>query len=339
MADRLILVRHASPGADCAGRFIGSSDPPLDTAGRLQARTLAPFVMRLDPGHCYCSPRSVAARRPRRCWPTCPWKIDDDLRGDRFRPLENRRFEEISAAEPERSGRLGGLHPTLSFPAASVWPVFFERVSGGGRPPGGGEDVDTVLAVTHGGVIRAMICHLLSLERRHYVLFNVDYAAVVVIRLFDGRGVLVFQAATFRAAIPAEVRAMAEIILVVGRLPQREKQLCPRTGRIAIPKSRLRGHLPRVRRRVCRSAWASVGRPGRDRGWETIEELRDLAGVFRRHGQRSGAAGRLRYPCGSTTSCTPPKRRAAGLDEAEVARLWRGDARRGRTPATAPSSL
>ena len=38
MANRLILVRHASPGADFAGRFIGSSDPPLDTAGRLQAR-------------------------------------------------------------------------------------------------------------------------------------------------------------------------------------------------------------------------------------------------------------------------------------------------------------
>ncbi len=50
MANRLILVRHASPGADCAGRFIGSSDPPLDPAGRLQARALASSVMAICPG-------------------------------------------------------------------------------------------------------------------------------------------------------------------------------------------------------------------------------------------------------------------------------------------------
>ena len=55
-----------------------------------------------------------------------------------------------------------------------------------------------MLAVTHGGVIRAMICHLLGLEPRHYVLFEVDYAAAVVIDLFDGRGVLAVPSATER---------------------------------------------------------------------------------------------------------------------------------------------
>ena len=53
-----------------------------------------------------------------------------------------------------------------------------------------GDAAETVLAVTHGGVIRAMICHLLGLEPRHYVLFNVGYAALAVIDLFDGGGVL-----------------------------------------------------------------------------------------------------------------------------------------------------
>ena len=79
----------------------------------------------------------------------------------------------------------------FAFPGGEGLAGFFERVSAAADRLAA-DDADTVLAVTHGGVIRAMICHLLSLERRHYVLFDVDYAAVVVLRLFDGRGVLVF---------------------------------------------------------------------------------------------------------------------------------------------------
>ncbi len=53
-----------------------------------------------------------------------------------------------------------------------------------------------------------MICHLLGLERRHYVLFEVDYAAVVVLRLFNGRGVLVFPGGDIPSGkIPAEVQS------------------------------------------------------------------------------------------------------------------------------------
>jgi broad specificity phosphatase PhoE len=57
------------------------------------------------------------------------------------------------------------------------------------------DPADTVLAVTHGGAVRAIICHLLGLEPQHYVLFEVDYAAPVVLHLLDGRGVLAFPAA------------------------------------------------------------------------------------------------------------------------------------------------
>ena len=57
------------------------------------------------------------------------------------------------------------------------------------------DPADTVLAVTHGGAIRAILCHLLGLDPRNYVLFEVDYAAAVVLHLFDGRGVLAFPGA------------------------------------------------------------------------------------------------------------------------------------------------
>ena len=47
-----------------------------------------------------------------------------------------------------------------------------------------------MLVVTHGGVIRTMLCCLLGLELQKYVAFDVGYAALAVIDLFDGRGVL-----------------------------------------------------------------------------------------------------------------------------------------------------
>lgn len=47
-----------------------------------------------------------------------------------------------------------------------------------------------MLAVTHGGVIRAMLCRLLGLSPRQYVLFEVGYAGMAVVHLYDGKGVL-----------------------------------------------------------------------------------------------------------------------------------------------------
>ncbi len=52
-----------------------------------------------------------------------PVEIDDDLREIDFGRWENRRFEEVSAAEPELVGRWAAFAPTSSFPAARAWPV------------------------------------------------------------------------------------------------------------------------------------------------------------------------------------------------------------------------
>jgi alpha-ribazole phosphatase/probable phosphoglycerate mutase len=47
-----------------------------------------------------------------------------------------------------------------------------------------------VLAVSHAGVIRALVCHYLGLRPSQYVLFDVGHASITLIHLFDGRGVL-----------------------------------------------------------------------------------------------------------------------------------------------------
>ena len=51
-------------------------------------------------------------------------------------------------------------------------------------------DTESVVVFTHGGVVRALVCHLLGLELRHYLLFDVGLATVATLHVWDGRGVL-----------------------------------------------------------------------------------------------------------------------------------------------------
>jgi len=53
---RVILVRHAALGAAWRGRYIGSSDPPLEDDGLRQASALARTVAARKPDLCWCSP-------------------------------------------------------------------------------------------------------------------------------------------------------------------------------------------------------------------------------------------------------------------------------------------
>jgi alpha-ribazole phosphatase len=194
MAHRLVLVRHARPEAAYVGRLIGATDPPLDAAGAGQARALADRIRRLAPGRCYCSPLARCRQTAAAIAGPLPVEIDAELREIDFGRWENRRFDDLKVEEPELVDRWAAFEFDFAFPGGESLRNFLARVRQAAdrlaRDP-----ADTVLAVTHGGAIRAIICHLLGLEPQNYVLFEVDYAAPVVLHLFDGRGVLAFPGA------------------------------------------------------------------------------------------------------------------------------------------------
>lgn len=189
MAKRLLLVRHARIGSNRGGRLVGATDMPLDSFGELQARALAGRVARMTPRRCYCSPMKRCRQTALAIVPEMPIHFDDDLREIDFGRWENRSFEEVAAENPELVNRWEAFEPGFTFPGGEKLEVFLHRVRESADRMAH-EEVDTILAVTHGGVIRAMICYLLGLEPRHYVKFDINYAAIVVIELHDGKGVL-----------------------------------------------------------------------------------------------------------------------------------------------------
>jgi len=189
MAERLLLVRHAQVGAAYTGRLVGATDPPLDPAGQTQTRALAGRVMRLVPQVCYCSPMQRCRQTASAVAPELPLDVDPDLREIDFGQWENRSFAEAAAADPSLVARWAAFDPDFAFPGGERVGSFLRRVHAAADRLRQVE-VQTVLVVTHGGVVRTMICHLLGLESRKYVAFDVRYAAMAVIDLFDGKGVL-----------------------------------------------------------------------------------------------------------------------------------------------------
>ena len=188
-AKRLVLMRHAQILASHLGQLIGATEVPLDPSAEAQARTLTGRVMRWGPQVCYCSPMQRCRQTAAAVAPQLPPHLDADLREIDFGQWETRVFADIVAQESALLDRWAAFDLDFTFPGGERVGDFLRRIEAAADRLIHAE-AETVLAVAHGGVIRAMICHLLGLEPRKYVAFRVPYATMVVIDLFDGKGVL-----------------------------------------------------------------------------------------------------------------------------------------------------
>lgn len=187
----LLLLRHGSVGRQWEGRYIGSTDLGLSEEGSAQLRGVGARLRDWAPvGRCYCSPmprtRQTAAALSSSL--SGPPEIVDDLREVDFGRWEGKSFAEISASDPELVSRWAELAPGFAFPDGEsvsgflvrVW-KFADRVAG---EPG------TTLVVTHGGVVRAMLCRLLGLDHKHALAFDIAPGSLCVVKVVDRIGVL-----------------------------------------------------------------------------------------------------------------------------------------------------
>jgi broad specificity phosphatase PhoE len=190
MAQRLLLIRHGQVETSHVGRLIGATDVALSAVGHCQAAALAPRIRRWAPDRCFCSPMQRCRQTAEATLPGRAVTIDDDLREIHFGQCENRTFAEVARDTPAVAAGWAAMEPDFGFPGGERIDRFFARVCGVADRLAA-QDEPTVLAVAHGGVIRAMLCHFLGLATRQYLLFDIGYASTVAIDLVgEGRGVL-----------------------------------------------------------------------------------------------------------------------------------------------------
>jgi len=155
--DRLFLVRHGESTYNAEGRLQGQADPPLSARGRAEAEALA----RVFDG---AAPDRVVTSDLVRARETAALLGHPEARSDiRLREIDvgewaGRMLSEFPPG-PEYSWRGGPVVP----PGGEAWEELVQRV---------GRVVDELLAdgpwiaVAHGGVVRAAVCHLTGADAR-----------------------------------------------------------------------------------------------------------------------------------------------------------------------------
>jgi broad specificity phosphatase PhoE len=183
----IYLLRHGD--IDGRGRYIGSTDLPLSDRGRRQVLALAPSLAHTPINAVLCSPM----RRCRETWESlslpAPGKLCADLREADFGRWEGLRFAEIAAADSGLVDRWATADPSFAFPGGESLIDFRQRVTAAWEMMRG-VDGDCLLVISHGGVIRHLLCLALDLPWEKHLLFEIGLASCTTLALYSAGAVL-----------------------------------------------------------------------------------------------------------------------------------------------------
>ncbi len=187
MISKLILLRHGK--TESSGKYIGTTNIGLAEEGITQVEKLAPILVKENPDEIISSPMLRCRETVKLLQSDLNVSYDDALREIDFGEWEGLNFDEVSLNYPEliQEWALGKMD--FCFPGGECLRDFnsrLERV----RKSLLHRDVDTLLVVTHGGVIRHMICSILGLPFEHYLLFRIMESRYTVLDIYREGGVL-----------------------------------------------------------------------------------------------------------------------------------------------------
>lgn len=194
MPQRVVMIRHAATqgvAAPHAQPLSPGKDAPLSADGRQQASRLARRLASLGEGVCLSSPLRRATETAQIAIGTRGgrFEIDPHLREIEFGDWEGLTFDAIARRDPDRIQGWTRFAHDFAFPGGERLGDFLGRI---GRFACRVAALDRpVTLVSHGGVIRTLLCLFLGLDPRHYLLFGVDHASITQVDLFGDRGVLI----------------------------------------------------------------------------------------------------------------------------------------------------
>ncbi|HID69819.1 MAG TPA: histidine phosphatase family protein [Desulfobacterales bacterium] len=187
MNKRLVLLRHGNTGYP--GRYIGAKDVPLSSDGFSQIGKLKSIFQNLHFDSIYSSPMIRCRQSGEILFDGQPVFFDDDLKEIDFGRWEGLQFDEIVEDDPELVKEWADWNSNFCFPEGERIDHFIKRVHRAGAriKETSGENV---LLITHGGVIRTLICFFLNLDPKDYLMFQVQKGKYTTMELFDNGAVL-----------------------------------------------------------------------------------------------------------------------------------------------------
>lgn len=183
----IYLMRHGEPANDGVRRFIGSSDIPLNLNGKMQSMALKTVFSSVSLDAIYASDLS-------RCVETAkiiagdahpPPRFVSDLREIRLGALEGLSMEEFKFRNPDlwkKRGRQISLFTPeggesfcdLQNRTVPLFDAICKRHGG------------HILIITHAGVIRCILCHILDISLENMFRIAPSYAGINLLESFKG---------------------------------------------------------------------------------------------------------------------------------------------------------
>ena len=187
MAKHLILIRHGRTGF--SGRYIGSKDVPLSNEGRAQIEALGSRITIFNEDTLIASPMLRCRESCTILFPKQTVEFKKELSEIDFGRWEGLTFDEIVSKDKDLVKEWADWSQDFSFPDGENVGQFINRVQQAGEEINSLPE-DNVIVVTHGGVIRALICYFLKLDPSEYLLFNVQKGRYATLDLFSEGAVL-----------------------------------------------------------------------------------------------------------------------------------------------------
>ena len=180
---RLLLVRHGESEWNASRRLQGHADIALSAEGRRQADALRPVIAAIGPDRTVASDLARVRETAERIG-AGNVTLTSDLREIDVGDWTGKSIDAIVAADAQAyAGWRAGTHAA---PGGEGWPGFVARVSGAIERERSSRPCETLLVVCHGGVIRALVQHLLGLPPARII--PVAPASLTVLNLESAGG-------------------------------------------------------------------------------------------------------------------------------------------------------
>ncbi len=191
MKKQLTLIRHGAIAASLDGCYVGRLNEPLSVKGKLQATRLANCLQKRNIDALWCSPalRAVETSVPIAKQLNLTVSNKKDLDEVDFGRWEGMTFEQICSADPHLVTKWSELAEDFCFPEGESHIKFQQRVARVVKDIRNSEQTNIVL-VTHGGVIRSLICQLLGYHYRDRLKFEIVRGGLVTFDLYSQGAVL-----------------------------------------------------------------------------------------------------------------------------------------------------
>jgi broad specificity phosphatase PhoE len=189
---RLYLIRHGQTAGRLRGRCIGSTDSPLSTAGAASALRLGEAFRRLSIDAVYSSrlQRATATAAPIAASTGHEVRLASGLAEIDFGALEGLTFEEVASRHPNLYEQWMTAPTGVHFPGGESYAELKLRAVASLTEILARHRGSNVVAVSHGGPIRAILASILEMPDHAAFSLAVEHAAVTLVEWNHGRPAL-----------------------------------------------------------------------------------------------------------------------------------------------------